>query len=289
MRHAVSKIRDSLRVTCLGVLCLIGAVAQAEADRLVFDGWVEAVHQGDVHSRVDGVVAEVMATQGTYVEAGTPLVRLRQDIAGLQLDAARARVAQAEVLLAQAQGRLARAERLSASGSGSDVALIEAQTHLALTKAGLEAERAEMALAQVALDDTVIRAPIAGYVEDPRVRVGALVEFNSGDAPLFQIVGLDPVRVVYEVPYTERLSQVARSGAADSDALLSRVRFAIATPEGEILKSDLTPEATAVWVDPDTGTLRVWATVENADLLLRPGMEIRVLSNIGPVQTSVSQ
>lgn len=119
-------------------------------------------------------MAEVLVFQSDYVEASDVLVRLYQDIAALAVAAAEASLARSEAVLIQAQGKLGRVERLSATGVGSEVALIEDETGLAL--------------AETALADTVIRAPIADYVENPLVRVGTLLEFDVGAPPLFQIV-----------------------------------------------------------------------------------------------------
>lgn len=276
-------------VALLSAFALLVLPVAAPAEPLEFEGRIEAVHQADVYSRAEGIVAEVTVTQGDYVEVGTPLVLLQDDVAALSVTKAAAELARAEALLTQARSRLARAERLTASGSGSEVTLLEAQTALALASADHTAAEAGLTLARTQLEDTVIRAPIAGYVEDPKVRIGSALEFNSGDPPLFQLVGLDPVRVVYDVPYEERLTQKAASGAVSTDALLQRVRLQIALPSGPVLADDVVPDASAAWVDPELGTIRVWATVENAAGVMRPGMRVRVTARVNPEHGPVSQ
>lgn len=268
------------RALLLAALCTIGFLVSADAETLEFDGQVEAIHQADVYSRVEGIVAEVLVSQGDFVDAGTVLARLQQDVPSLKVAVSEARLARANALLEQAHGRLARIQRLTTSGTASDVALTEAKTDLVLAEAAQRAESAELSLARTALDDTVIRAPIAGFVEDPRVRVGAVLEFSSGDPPIFQIVNLDPVRIVYEVPYEIRLRQMKETGASTADEFLQSVRLQVMTTDGELLARGLTPTATAVWVEPDTGTIRVWATLENSAGVLRPGMRVRVLSEV---------
>lgn len=261
----------------------------ALAETLEFDGRIEAVHQADVYSRAEGIVAEVLVSQGDYVEAGTPLVRLQSDIAALSLASAEAELARTEALLTQARSRLARADRLATSGSASDVTLQQARTDLALATADRDIAETARTLAETHLNDTVIRAPIAGYVEDPKVRVGSLLEVNSGDPPIFQLVQLDPLRVTYEVPYAERFAAQEGKGAQSDAAFLARVQLQVALPGGPVLVERAAPDASAAWVDPTLGTIRVWATVENADGLLRPGMTVRVRSEIAPAPPSVSQ
>lgn len=272
--------KSKVRAVILAGLCAIGLAFSADAETLEFDGWIEAVNQADVYSRVEGIVAEVTVSQGEYVEAGAELVRLQQDISRLSLLVAEAKLAQSKALLQKARGRLARIERLSTSGTASDVTLDEARTELLLAEAETKSNTAELELVRTALNDTVIRAPISGYVEDPRVRVGALLEFSSGDPPLFQLVDIDPLRVVYEVPFSVRLTQMDRSGAGNEKEFLKSVRLQIRSTEGQVLGTDIVPEATAVWVDPETNTIRVWATIANDDGILRPGMQVRVLSEV---------
>ena len=261
-------------------LWVMALPSPSPADTLTFQGHVEAVHQADVYSRAEGIVVEVMAQQGVFVEAGTPLVKLQQDLAELEVDLKEAKLSQADALLQQAKDRLRRAERLSSTGAASDVATNQARTELALAQAQHALARTEVTLAQTALADTVIRAPIDGYVEDPRVRVGSLLEFSSGDPPLFQIVNLDPVRVVYEVPYTSRLTYARQSDAQGAASIPEDISIQILASDGQVLRSNVVPDATAVWVDPETDTIRVWATIGNEDGVLRPGMQITVLSDI---------
>ena len=267
-------------VLALVVLVLFsGAVTAAPYE---FDGRIEAVQQADVYSRAEGIVEKVLVTQGDYVEAGTVLVRLRNDLEALRNASATASLAQAEALLTQARNKLSRAERLSSSGSVTEVTVLGARTELALAEAERDLAQHALDLAQTEFDDTFIRAPISGYIEDPKVRIGSLVEFSSGDPPLFMIVDLNPVRLIYEVPYAQRLSHAARVGSDDTGQLLATVELEVLATHGQTLTSGLHPTASSAWVDPETGTIRVWATIDNADGTFLPGMQVTVRSDMRP-------
>lgn len=268
------------RVLALVALVLFsGAVMSAPYE---FDGRIEAVQQADVYSRAEGIVEKVLVTQGDYVEAGTVLVRLRNDLEALRIASATASLAQAEALLTQARNKLSRTERLSSSGSVTEVTVLGTRTELALAEAQSDLARHALDLAQTEFDDTYIRAPISGYIEDPRVRIGSLVEFNSGDPPLFLIIDLSPVRLVYEVPYAQRLSHAARVGSDDTSQLLATVELEVLATDGQTLTSSLRPTASSAWVDEETGTIRVWATIDNLDGKLLPGMRVTVRSEMRP-------
>ncbi|MEL7012315.1 MAG: efflux RND transporter periplasmic adaptor subunit [Pseudomonadota bacterium] len=270
-----------MRAIILSLSILIGLTLRTEAeDVLIFEGRIEAVERAQIYSRAEGRVSEVLATAGMRVEAGAVLARLEADLATLEVEAAQAELDRQDALLQRAQDRLDRAERLSQSGSSSAVALIDAKTDLDLAEA--EHRMAVVALdrARIALSDTDIRATQSGIVERVQVGVGALLEFDAGLPPLFEIIDLDPVRVVYDVPYQDRLEQMARLGVTHSDDLLRRVRLELRLEDGTVLAQGVTPEATSVRVEEDSASLKVWANVPNPDALLRPGMRVIVQSTI---------
>ena len=86
------------RALLLAGLCTIGFIMSADAETLEFDGQVEAVHQADVYSRVEGIVAEVLVSQGDFVDAGTVLARLQQDVPRLKVAVSEARLERANAL-----------------------------------------------------------------------------------------------------------------------------------------------------------------------------------------------
>lgn len=279
-----------MRILLLTLSILIGLTVRSDAQALIFEGRIEAVDRAQIYSRAEGRVTEVHATAGMRVEAGTVLARLESDLAELAVDAAEAELARQEALVRQAKDRLARADRLSQSGSSSAVALFEAETDVQLAEASHRAADVALKRAKVELEDTEIRATQSGIVESVAVGVGALLEFDAGMPPLFEIIEMDPVRVVYQVPYAERLAQMARFDLTRSEDLLARVEADLTLADGTVLAQGITPEATSVRVDPETGTLQIWAEVPNPDAVLRPGMRVTVRSIVaGQEQEGLNQ
>lgn len=249
----------------------------AFADSESFPAWIEAVERSDVYSRAEGIVEAVLVDQGDFVEAGAPLLRLRNDLKKLAVDIANAELVKADTLLDQARDRMERVAQLSDRGTTSNVALFEAQTDLALAQAEKALAGAELKIAQTNYRETVIRAPISGYVEDPRVGLGSLIEFSSGDPPLFEIVNLDRLRIVFDIPYTvwadKRLSE-NRTSVAHSDF----GPFRAMTETGDAVLASFSLTGSAAWVDGEAGSIRVWADLDNADHTLLPGMHVVVAS-----------
>ncbi|MEM6483013.1 MAG: efflux RND transporter periplasmic adaptor subunit [Pseudomonadota bacterium] len=272
---------NTTRLMMLVLVILVGGSIRAEAETLSFEGRVEASTRAYVYSRVEGRLAEVYVTAGQEVETGMVLARLEDDLARLAVQAAEADLMRAEALVDQAEAQLARAQRLSQSGAGSGVGLEDAGTERALARAERRAAEVALEQARTALADTEILAPLAGFIEAPRAVAGAILEFDAGNPPLFEIVQLNPVRVVYAVPYSERLTQLDRTGARSAEALLERVSLELVMEDGLVLAQDVRPGGTSIRVDLDAGTLDVWADVPNPEGLLRPGMALIVRSTIG--------
>jgi len=121
-----------------------------------------------------------------------------------------------------------------------------------------EMKRAEAALAIAAkrLEDTTVRAPIAGHIARRHVSAG---EFVKDSAPLFTIVVVNPLKYSGSVP--ERHAPEVRVGQA--------VRLTVEAHPGRDFAGTVTRVAPAV--DVQTRTLGLEARVPNDGGLLRPG------------------
>lgn len=264
------------------VLCLaaIMTAKPALAGQLVFSGWVEAAESAVISTRLDGVVADVLFEGGERVEAGQKLIQLDPADAKLALAAAEARLAEATALLEGAERRAARQEQLAERGIAADAQVTPARTARAAAVANLALAETQRDRAALDLERTVIRAPITGTISRPSFTVGAFLEAEAGP-PLAEIVSLDPVLVAYETPYADRLASLEATGAETVDALLASITLTLRLPDGTTYGETATPHAASAEVDRETGAVTVWAQFPNPDALLRPGMAVEVLSDLG--------
>jgi HlyD family secretion protein len=149
-------------------------------------GSVVSRNQTEIYAEVSGRIVEVLANNGDRVEAGAPLVRLRdtefaeqlqQAEAGLRV--ADARVAQAEANNTRAIATLRRMEAIVERNLGSVAELETAQAEALSAAAELllmQAERQQAASLveerRSALGETTIRAPITGIVGGRGAEIG---------------------------------------------------------------------------------------------------------------------
>jgi putative ABC transport system ATP-binding protein len=196
------------------------AEAPAAGPAAVLDatGYVIARRQATVSSKISGKLAEVLIEEGIRVEADQLLARLDDTDAKAQLDLAKARLAASQARLAEIQVQLEQARRglrrqteLRSRQLASDEALETATTQVETLSAQLEAQRsqvrvseAEVQVAQVAYDNTVVRAPFAGVIVAKAAQPGEIVSPMSAGGGFTRtgigtIVDMDSLEIEVDV------------------------------------------------------------------------------------------
>lgn len=157
--------------------------------------------------------------------------------------------------------------RANAAKEQLDVAVNTARQNnqaIAAAKADVESAQTQVAEAQQAIADTVVRAPFSGFVSVRPVAVG---EYVSSASVVATILRTNPIKVDIQVAEADLPFVVLGRGvSAQIDAYKDR-RFA-----GVV--SAINPA-----VDPTSRSAIVEASIENGDNALRPGMFATVRIN----------
>ncbi|MFO1121258.1 MAG: efflux RND transporter periplasmic adaptor subunit [Hyphomicrobiales bacterium] len=226
-------------------------IAQATSARLSDDigaiGTLLAEETVEIAPETSGRLAAVLFKDGDRVTAGQPLFRLDTDLAEADLTEAKAR-------LSLAEANYKRSQTLRKSGNVAQSVYDAAVTEM-------EVARAVVDSAQVRLDKLTIVAPFSGLAGFRTVSAGAYV--TAGTA-LVQIDKIDLLKVKFSVPELEQ-SRIRLGQAIDvtADALPGKHFTATITA--------IDPS-----VDVNGRALQVRADLDNADLMLRPGLLVRV-------------
>jgi RND family efflux transporter MFP subunit len=152
-------------------------------------GYVTARRQATVSAKITGKVTEVLLEEGMQVEEGAVLARLDDTearaqlaLARAQLTAARSQLAEIRALLEQAERDYDRQKRLAEQQLIAAQALDAALAQRDMLRARLAAagEQVRVAtesvdVAQVQLDNTVIRAPFSGVVVAKAAQPGEMI------------------------------------------------------------------------------------------------------------------
>jgi multidrug efflux pump subunit AcrA (membrane-fusion protein) len=128
---------------------------------------------------------------------------------------------------------------------------------IASAQALLAAAQAQRAQAQKAVDDTIIRAPISGYVTERPIAVG---EYVVPSSRIVTIVRADPIRLQLQIPASDA-AQIATGMR-----VLARVETH-GTREFEGKVTALNPS-----IDPNSRSMMAEAKFDNPKMELRPGM-----------------
>ena len=252
--------------------------------------------QAKVSSEVAGVVRKVLVELGNEVGVGQVVVTLDPREIDLALQRARSQLRQTEAQLGidgvrvkeplpeeqissvrmaianrdDAMAQLRRAQRLRAQNLLSQADLDTAETRVKVTeanyqsaietmqslKATLQERRQAVELAEKKLNDTEIRASVAGQVAERLVQQGEYIRENT---PVVTIVQMNPLKV--KTAIQERYAGLVRTGLP--------VEFSVESAPGQKFigkVSNVSPS-----VDQATRTFPVEILVDNRDRRLKPG------------------
>ena len=227
-------------------------------------GTVRAYNTVTVRPRVNGTLDQVNFTEGQEVAAGDVLARIDPRPYQSALDQALARQRQDEALLLNAQRELERSRQLVADRAESRQILDQKESDLAQADAAVHADYASVQAAELDLEFTTVRAPIAGRTGVRLIDAGNLVSANQTTG-LVVITQMRPVSVLFTLGQQYlpalRRGMAANGGPLDVEAL---------APDGSSLgrgKLELIDNQ----IDGSTGSVRLKARFENDDQALWPG------------------
>jgi len=242
-----------------------------------FSGRLEAVERVEVRSRVAGAIKVVHFREGALVKEGDPLITIDPEPYAAEADRAKAQVLAAEARLTFAQKEQDRARRLQQANSGaiseSNVdqrvgAYREAEGNLRAAQAALQA-------AQLNLDYTEVRAPVAGRVGKLEITVGNLIAAGPGAPVLTTLVSVDPVYASFNAD-EEVVARALKALGSNAHMQVNRipVQMVTATSNGTAFEGHL--QLIDNQVDAKSGTVRVRAVFGNAEGSLIPGQFARL-------------
>lgn len=155
-------------------------------------GTLKAVSSAVVKARVAGELQDLAVREGDTVKAGQVLARVDPTEYAARLKQAREQGASAKAQVDIAQRQFDNNRSLVEQGFISRTALDTSQASLQSAQASYQAARAAADVAQKALDDTVLRSPIAGQVAQRLVQPGERV---AVEARIVEVVDLSHIEL----------------------------------------------------------------------------------------------
>ena len=232
-----------------------------------FTGRFEASEQVEVRARVSGFLDSVHFRDGDLVKAGDLLFTIDQRPYKLAVDAARAEVARAKAQVDLNQNEVERAEALTQNRTITARDIDQRRANLNGAIASQQAAEANLKTAELNLEWTQVRAPLAGRVSNRRVDQGNLIAGGqSGATLLTTIVAVDPIKFVFDASEADYL-RYTQSQDLRKPGTPVRVRLSSETKWDREGKIDFVDNA----LNARSATIRTRAVFPNPDGLLTPG------------------
>ena len=243
-----------------------------------FSGRFEAVRTVEIRPRVSGVLEEIHYKDGQMVNTGDPLFTIDKRPFQIAVEVAKADILRTKATVALQESEVERATPLARSGTLTGRELETRQANLAVARAQQLSAEATARNAELNLEWTVVRAPIAGRVSDRKVDVGNLVSGGQTTPTLLTtIVSIDPIHFVFEISEADflRYGRLYLTGDRPSSREVSnpvRIKLADETAWSRTGQMNFVDNV----LSARSGTLRGRAIVDNKDQLLQPGLFGRI-------------
>lgn len=251
-----------------------------------FTGRTEAVQSVELRSRVTGYLDKVHFKDGETVAKGKLLFTIDDRLYRAELDRAEANVKLADAHLARVQRDFVRIEALRSTQAVTSEEFDKVSGDRAESEASQGVARAARRTAQQNLDYTKITAPINGRISRRFADEGNLIK--ADDTALSLLLMVDPVYVYFDVD--DRTLLAIRRAIGEGKLQLdgdSQTAVDIGLPDEDAYAIRGRVNFIDNKVDAGTGTLRFRAIVPNANLLLSPGLFVRVKLPISEKQRSM--
>ena len=231
-----------------------------QKDTLLTNAYVCQIHSIrhiELRALEKGYLQHIYVDEGQYVKQGQLMFKIMPTLYA------------AEVRRAQAEARVAEIEYQN-TRSLADSNIVS-PNELALAQAHFEKAQAELALAEVHLNFTEVRAPFDGLMDRLHVREGSLLE--EGEL-LTSLSDNHKLWVYFNVPEPEYLDYRRQQ----QDGVQAEVRLLMAN--NQVFDHPGVVETIEGEFNPETGNIAFRATFPNPDLLLRHGETGNILMTV---------
>ncbi len=260
---------------------------QSVADYVDLTGNAAAVNAVKLVARVEGYLDKIHYEDGQFVKKGDLLFTIQQDQYKDQLQQSQAQVLTAQAALIYAKTELVRYTALVKKDAATQTEVDHWNFEKASAEASLLSAQASVALAQLNLGYTEVRAPFDGIVGKHLIDPGNLVGGGGQQSALAEITQLDPIYAVANLSEQNVLKVRANLGQHRLTlADLHKIPVDVGLSDETGFPHQGTIEYVAPGLDPATGTLLVRGILPNPNFTLLPGFFVNIRLPMAKVDRS---
>jgi len=234
-------------------------------------GRTEGSKEVEVRARVTGILERQTYNEGETVKAGQVLFRIEEAPFEIELQHARAALAQEQARNEQAKRNADRLSGLAKQNAVSRRVADDARSELDSSAAALLAAQANVREAELNLSYTKVVAPIGGITGRALRSEGSLLNAGTDSSLLTTLTQADPMWVRFALSETEYASLRAADNASPAS-----MSVAVLNRNGEIRAAGGKLNFAASTIDRSLGTVQLRAEFPNARLAILPGEYVRV-------------
>jgi RND family efflux transporter MFP subunit len=252
---------------------------QTVTDYDEYVGRFVAVDMVEVRARVSGYLEKIGFQDGQLVKQGDLLFTIDRRPFETTVAQTKAQLAQARANLAFAESDLARGSQLVRDKTITEQTFDQRTQAKRVAEASVQAQEAAVRQAELDLQFTELKAPVAGRIGDRRVSPGNLVTGGTGGTTtlLATIVSIDPMRFEFTFDEASYLRYERIAGASTDDASRSKgLKVQLRLIDEPDFKHQGTVDFVDNVIDRSSGTIRGRAQIPNPKGLFTPGMFARV-------------
>jgi multidrug efflux system membrane fusion protein len=237
-------------------------------------GTVTALATVTVRPQLSGYLTQVGFTEGQMVKRGDFLAQIDPRPYQIALEQAQGQLAHDQALLRDANIDLGRYKKLASEDSIARQQVDSQQSLVQQDQGTILSDQAQIDSAKLNLDYCHITAPVSGRIGLRQVDPGNYVQAGEATVGLAVIAQLQPISVLFTIPEDDipMVQARLRAGASLSVMVYDRSRSTtLAT--GMLTTIDNQ-------IDSGTGTVKLRAQLDNADLALFPNQFVNVTLQI---------
>jgi len=161
---------------------------------------LEPVEKGIVGSKISGQAVRILFEDGDMVSQGQALIALDDQDLRNQLQAAEINLQKLQATLDSSQRSFDRTKALFESGAASKSTMEDAETALKLAQASVAAEQVNIQSIYNSLNNSVLRAPISGEVDEKNVSLG---QYISPGTVLATVKNISSIKAVVQLKQSD--------------------------------------------------------------------------------------